>query len=42
MSLQVAPQIWGSLSKRPNFGENLIFTLFLRIKFFLPNLRGIR
>lgn len=42
LHFQVAPQIWGSLSKRPNYGENVIFTLFLRIKFFLPNLRGVR
>lgn len=34
---KVAPQIW----RAPNIGDSVIFTLFLRVRFFLPDLRGI-
>lgn len=38
---KVAPQIWIDSSKKSNYLDNSIFTLFLRIKFFLPTLRGV-
>lgn len=38
---KVAPQIWITGQRKINFPENLIFTLFMRVKFFLPTLRGI-
>ncbi|EDS42478.1 conserved hypothetical protein [Culex quinquefasciatus] len=39
---KVAPQIWVNTSKKSSvLGENVVFTLYLRIKFFLPTLRGV-
>ncbi|XP_055524142.1 uncharacterized protein LOC129717898 isoform X2 [Wyeomyia smithii] len=39
---KVAPQIWVNTSKKSAaLGENVVFTLYLRIKFFLPTLRGV-
>ncbi|XP_058829712.1 uncharacterized protein LOC131689005 [Topomyia yanbarensis] len=39
---KVAPQIWVNTSKKAaSLGENVVFTLYLRIKFFLPTLRGV-
>ncbi|KAJ6638105.1 Tyrosine-protein phosphatase non-receptor type 13 [Pseudolycoriella hygida] len=38
---KVAPEIWFNPSKKGSYTENVIFTLFLRTKFFLPTLRGI-
>lgn len=34
---KVAPQIW----REPHIGETAIFTLFMRVRFFVPDLRGI-
>lgn len=40
---QVAPQIWINTSKKSTpVVENVVFTLYVRIKFFLPTLRGVR
>nr|XP_029710298.1 uncharacterized protein LOC109397654 [Aedes albopictus] len=39
---KVAPQIWVNTSKKTaTLGENVVFTLYLRLKFFLPTLRGV-
>uniref|UniRef100_A0A182KDV7 FERM domain-containing protein n=1 Tax=Anopheles christyi TaxID=43041 RepID=A0A182KDV7_9DIPT len=40
---KVAPQIWINTSKKstPVVVENVVFTLYVRIKFFLPTLRGV-
>ncbi|XP_055599161.1 uncharacterized protein LOC129748529 [Uranotaenia lowii] len=39
---KVAPQIWVNTSKKAaGSGDNVVFTLYLRIKFFLPTLRGV-
>ncbi|KAG4070549.1 hypothetical protein HA402_001215 [Bradysia odoriphaga] len=38
---KVAPEIWFNAAKKGCYTENVIFTLFLRTKFFLPTLRGI-
>lgn len=39
--VQVAPQLWFNDSKKLPSTDNIIFNLFLRIKFFLPELRGL-
>ncbi|XP_055676578.1 uncharacterized protein LOC129785936 [Lutzomyia longipalpis] len=38
---KVAPQAWINVSKKENLMENITFSLFIRIKFYLPTLRGI-
>uniref|UniRef100_A0A182PLK2 FERM domain-containing protein n=1 Tax=Anopheles epiroticus TaxID=199890 RepID=A0A182PLK2_9DIPT len=39
---KVAPQIWINTSKKSTpVVENVVFTLYVRIKFFLPTLRGV-
>lgn len=43
---KIAPQMWTTASNKKNQtdveAESCMFSLFLRIKFFLPTLRGIR
>lgn len=39
---KVAPQMWITGHRKSGFSENIMFTLFVRVKFFLPNLRGVR
>ncbi|XP_055617175.1 uncharacterized protein LOC129762698 isoform X2 [Toxorhynchites rutilus septentrionalis] len=39
---KVAPQVWVNTTKKSaTLSENVVFTLYLRIKFFLPTLRGV-
>ncbi|XP_059612240.1 uncharacterized protein LOC132258783 isoform X2 [Phlebotomus argentipes] len=38
---KVAPQAWINVSKKGNMIDNMTFSLFVRIKFYLPTLRGI-
>jgi len=38
---KVAPQVWINVDRKSTISVNSVFTLFLRIKFFLPTLRGV-